>query len=175
MWSAGLSLMMVGQHERQPLCVRHQELGVLSVYFSTFRLDLVGPFELGEEKRSEKIRQAEGRTMSMPGVFVSEAIEELTSIRALVEQDMCCLEIIFIIDHQCPALATNEVLRFVEAQRREAAKAAKLLATVISKEPMRIVLNKWYSVSLSDYSETRDIAGHTGVVHGNDCLYSIVH
>ena len=120
-----VSLMMVGQRERQPLCVRHQELGVLSVYFSTFRLDLVGPFELGEENAAAD-QLAEGQPCPCQ-VFVSEAIEELTSIRALVEQNVRCFEITFVIDHQCPAFATDEVLRFVEAQSRKRRKLPSCL------------------------------------------------
>ena len=81
--------------------------------------DRLPPLELAEQVGREHIGQPERRSGVLPGVLVDLAQQELPPVRPLVVQHVGAVDVVVAVDDQGTALAADEVLGLVEAQRRE--------------------------------------------------------
>ena len=93
----------VALEDRAPLVLDHRPL-----------------LQLADEVGRQHVGEAEGGADVEPGVLVDLALHEGLPVGALVEEHPGAGEVVGVVEHQGPALATHEVLGLVEAEGREA-------------------------------------------------------
>ena len=81
------------------------------------RRDRRGFLQLCPQKRGDHFARQIGRAEVDPGVLVDLAAEEVAAVGALLAEDLGALGEAQVVDQQRPALAGDEVLGFVEAER----------------------------------------------------------
>ena len=87
---------------------------------------------------------------------------------------MRAVDVALVVDDERAALAADEVLRLVEAQRREATEAAERLAAVRAEQPVRVVLDE-VDVAVGDRRlDAVDVAADAGVVDRHDGADGVV-
>ncbi len=98
--------------------------------------------QLCGEEGGEDVAEPERRSEPLPGVLVDRPVEERLPVRALVEQDVRSLDVIGGVEHECAALAADEVLRLVEAERGHATERAERLPAMCREQAVRVVFDQ---------------------------------
>ena len=104
--------------------------------------DRVPLLELAVQVGGQHVGQPERRADVLPRVLVDLAEQELAPVGALVVHDVGPVDVGLAVDDQRAALAADEVLGLVEAQRGEAAEAAERAAPVAAEQAVRVVLDE---------------------------------
>ena len=112
----------------------------------------------------------------LPRVLVDLAEEVLVSIGALVEENVSTGYVGFVVDDERAALAADEVLRLVEAQRCEAAEAPERSPAVPTEQPVGVVLDQLGSGPAFEHrADSLEVARDARVVDRDDSTDRVVH
>src|SRR5919201_2786480 len=104
--------------------------------------DAVGGLELCPQKRREDIARKKRRADVDPSVLVDLPAEELAAVGAFLADDFSALDELVGVDQERAALARDQVLGLVKADRRKLAEAAERLAAVGGAERLRGVFDQ---------------------------------
>ena len=156
-------------HDRpaqQAACLERRERRVVALPDREPRgRDALGLLELRGEERGDDLARQVRRADVDPGVLVDLAAEELRAVGALLADDLGALDEARVVDEQRAALAGDDVLGLVEAQRAERADRAERLAAVGRQDALRGILDDRESVLRGDREDRVHLAADAGVVH----------
>ena len=154
-------------HRGEHACIRRRDRAPLVE-------DDVALLELAVEERREHFAQSERRADVVPGVLVDLAEHEGAAVRALVVEHVGARDVGLVVDDERAALAADEVLRLVEAQRAETAEAPERPPLVSAEQPVGVVFDDRDVAAVDRGLDAVDVAADPRVVHGHDRAHRVV-
>src|SRR5688572_30706200 len=132
------------------------------------RLHPLPLLELAVQERRKNVGYDVARPDIHPRILVNLPTEELTAVRPFLSQNLGPLDEGRVVDEQRTTLTAREVLRLMEALRRQGAERAERPATIAAKQSVRVVLNHRKAMLLREGHELVHLAADAGVVDRND-------
>src|SRR5579872_4103366 len=98
-------------------------------------------FQFGPEKSGGQFTRQERRSQIHPGVLIHLAFQKSAAISSLVPDDLGPFHQSLVVDQECPALAGDEVCRFVEAKGAQVPQASQGFSLILGANALGRVLN----------------------------------
>ena len=136
----------------------------------------VALLELGQQVGREDVGQAERRAGVLPGVLVDLAEHERTAVGALVVEDPRPVDVAGVVEHQRAALAADEVLGLVEAQRATAGRSCPAAGPAsVPNRPCALSSMRHDVGPVGEHARgCPRRRRHAGVVHDDDRAHAVV-
>src|SRR5581483_4085861 len=131
----------------------------------SLRLNLVAGFQLRQQVRCQNIGWQIAGTQIRPGIFVHLASKETASVGSFFAQNLGASNVLWVVDQQCSPFAAGNILGFMKALGRHAAKCAQGLALVFPEQTMRIVFYHWDSVARGNSQDGVHFAANARVMN----------
>src|SRR4051812_19004028 len=110
-------------------------------------------FQLAEQKGSQDVAHEVTRPNIHPGVFIHLSFEKSAAVSPLLPDNFRPLNEPLIIEHQGAPFSARDVFRFMKALSRQASERSQAPAAVLSKQPVRIVLDDCHVMSSTNLAD----------------------